>query len=51
MKNEKENQKPNDELSNADLEKVVGGSLMSTLSTLLQMINDTSKSTIANIRA
>jgi len=50
MKDEKvtENQKPNDELSNAQLEKVVGGSL---LSTALQMISDTQKSIIANIRA
>ena len=50
MKDEKvtENQKPNDELSNADLEKVAGGSL---LSTALQMISDTQKSIVANIRA
>ena len=53
MKDEKvtENQKPNDELSNADLEKVVGGSLMDTLSTVHQMMNDMSKSIVANIRA
>ncbi|MGA8308839.1 MAG: hypothetical protein WB755_02335 [Terriglobales bacterium] len=53
MKDEKvtENQKPNDELSNAELEKVVGGSLMDLLSNALRMISDTQKSTIANIRA
>ncbi len=54
MKDEKvtENQKPNDELSTADLEKVVGGSLLSdALSNTLRMISDMQRSIIANIRA
>jgi len=57
MKDEKvtEDQKPNDELPNADLEKLVGGSLLNTVFQMIsdsqKMISDTQKSVIANIRA